>query len=140
MVYKILVCGGRQYGRKWDYVNQRWSIDIAIVRRQYRFLINMCRTIGEDEYLIIHGAADGADSIAAGFVRYMNKYPDDCFKVFEDPWPADWKEHKRAAGPIRNRLMLTQNPKLVISMPGGVGTADMIRISKKAGVPVYEVK
>lgn len=56
-------------------------------------------------------------------------------------YEADWDAHKKAAGPIRNKKMLTESqPHVIIAFKGGNGTAHMIKISKEAGVPVYEVK
>lgn len=41
---------------------------------------------------------------------------------------ADWTTHGRAAGPVRNRVMLeTFQPDLVVAFPGGRGTADCVR-------------
>ena len=54
---------------------------------------------------------------------------------------ADWATNGKAAGPIRNRKMLTEGrPDLVVAFPGGRGTADMIAQSKAAGVRVVEVR
>jgi hypothetical protein len=50
---------------------------------------------------------------------------------------AAWHEHGRGAGPIRNRQMLEEGrPDLVVAFPGGHGTAGMIKLALKAGVPV----
>jgi hypothetical protein len=58
------------------------------------------------------------------------------FRIF----PANWKKHGRAAGPMRNQQMLDEGkPDLVIAFPGGSGTADMVRRAKAAGVPVETV-
>lgn len=47
----------------------------------------------------------------------------------------------KAAGPIRNQHMIdTAKPDLVVSFPGGAGTADMVRRAKAAGVRVIEVE
>ena len=53
---------------------------------------------------------------------------------------ADWLRHGHAAGPIRNQAMLDKYaPDLVVAFPGGRGTADMVRRSRKAGVDVAEI-
>jgi hypothetical protein len=67
--------------------------------------------------------------------RWANErgYP---VKTFE----ADWAEHGRSAGPIRNGRMIKEGqPDVVISFLGGAGTANMVKQSQKAGVPVFEV-
>lgn len=40
---------------------------------------------------------------------------------------------------IRNKIMLEQEPDIVIAFPGGAGTENMITISRQAGVPVFIV-
>lgn len=50
--------------------------------------------------------------------------------------PADWGRYGKAAGPIRNQEMLESGIDLVIALPGGRGTADMVRRAEGAGVPV----
>ena len=53
---------------------------------------------------------------------------------------ADWDTHGKAAGPIRNEKMLRDyTPQGVVAFPGGRGTAHMVSIAKKAGVPVIVV-
>ena len=54
--------------------------------------------------------------------------------------PAQWGKFGDAAGPIRNAKMLEEELDLVVAFPGGAGTADMVRRSKKAGFKVMEVK
>ena len=52
-------------------------------------------------------------------------------------YPANWKKHGRAAGPIRNKQMLEEaKPDLVIAFPGGAGTANMVKQAREAGVKV----
>jgi len=54
---------------------------------------------------------------------------------------ANWKLHGRAAGPLRNmRLLSMGQPDLVISLPGGAGTADMVSRAISAGVPVRRIQ
>ena len=79
----------------------------------------------------MHGAAMGADSMAgqcawdAGFT--VRSYP------------AQWDLHGKAAGPIRNRLMLAQHPDIVLAFHADInsskGTKDMIRVAEAANIP-----
>jgi hypothetical protein len=121
--FRILVCGGRSYDDR---------------TRLFRFMDRVLETIGgtgetqRRDVVIIHGAARGADTLADDYARERE------LRVIR--YPADWKTHGRGAGPIRNKLMLTESPHVIIAFEGGNGTADMIRQGKKAGVPVYEVK
>jgi hypothetical protein len=88
---------------------------------------------------LIHGAARGADSIADAI--------GDLFQMEIEKFPADWKGHGRAAGPIRNKLMLTEGkPDVVWAFKDGFdhsmatgGTENMVRIAKEAGIPTYIV-
>lgn len=83
---------------------------------------------------IINGAARGADSASTDWA--VTNYAK--FKEYE----ADWNRHKKAAGAIRNQLMLdSERPiDLVVAFPGNKGTADMVRRARKEGIEVYEVK
>lgn len=92
--------------------------------------------------VIIHGAAPGAD-------RYADKWAKANGKVKgEDllPFPADWDLHGRAAGPIRNREMLSEGQPHVVwafvdkPLIETVGTKDMIDIASTGGVPCYVVE
>lgn len=84
--------------------------------------------------IVIHGAARGVDSIAdlvainLGFER--------------KPYPADWNKYGKAAGIIRNRQMLQENPNidLVLAFHEHIeeskGTKNMIEIAKMARIEV----
>lgn len=109
---RVLVCGGRDYHDS-DHI---WGVlyDIPGIT------------------CIIHGGADGADRQAMIFAQ-TNGFRHAVFQ-------ADWHTHGRAAGPIRNQRMLDEGkPDLVVAFPGGKGTADMVRRSKAAGIPVREI-
>ena len=105
--------------------------------RHYEDGVTLFRVLGEIHTsrgisLLIRGDASGADRLAGEWAD-INDVPVEAF-------PADWKQHGRAAGPIRNREMLARKPNLVIAFPGGRGTADMVRQAKSAGIPVMEEK
>jgi hypothetical protein len=55
-------------------------------------------------------------------------------------YPAKWHTYGKAAGPIRNREMLKENPELVIAFHDDIknskGTKDMVTIAQKAGITV----
>ena len=66
------------------------------------------------------------------------------FKV--ETFPADWPGHGKAAGPIRNKLMLAQRPHLVVAFKDEFdhtltrgGTENMVRIAREAGVKTMVV-
>jgi len=61
--------------------------------------------------------------------------------IFYERFKADWETHGRAAGPIRNKRMLTEfKPDLVLAFPGGKGTADCVKQARAMGIEVREVK
>lgn len=108
---RVLVTGGRNYN------------DFSAVRRALD-------AIRKDSGIaqLIHGGATGADAMAAEWA--------DFYGVEAVCVPADWKQHGPAAGPIRNRAMLTYQPDVVVAFPGGRGTADMIRQAERAGIRI----
>jgi hypothetical protein len=119
--FRILVCGGRDYD---DRERLFGVLDKAL----------SAATLAERTFVLIHGNARGADKLSHEWATARQV---DDVRVY----PADWNTHKKAAGPIRNRLMLKDGkPHAIVAFKGGLGTADMIAIGKKAGVPVYEVK
>ncbi len=79
---------------------------------------------------VIHGGAKGADEIAASCAVELG------FHV--ETYLADWERYGRAAGPIRNRVMLrVGRPDRVFAFfLGTLGTADLLRQARAAGVPV----
>lgn len=111
---RVLVCGGREFaGGDWLF---------AVLGRIHRKRTITC---------VIHGAARGADTLADRWAQ--SEWIDRM--VF----PAQWRTHGKAAGPIRNQQMLDEGkPDVVVAFPGGRGTAHMVKIAREAGVPVYE--
>lgn len=108
---RVLVCGGRNY-------RQQSSVDMvldALPRPS----------------VIIHGAARGADTLAAKWAANRG--------IPTEAYPADWDAYGNNAGGMRNTQMLQQGrPHVVVAFPGGTGTANMIRQSRHAGIPVIE--
>jgi YspA, cpYpsA-related SLOG family len=114
---RVLVCGGRHY-------DDRKKMD-----RVLRFIDTHKGPIKT----LIHGAARGADSLAAAWAKDTGL--DEFGEVLA--FPADWNKHGVAAGPIRNlEMLLDGKPDLVVAFPGGNGTKNMIHLARKYGVPV----
>lgn len=110
-----LVCGGRHY-------NDRRKAHIELDRLAANRRVTT----------VITGGAPGADALAAEWAESR------C--VEHIVFPADWKRHGRAAGPIRNQRMLDEGqPSLVVAFPGGAGTSDMARRARAAGIQVLTV-
>jgi hypothetical protein len=111
----ILVCGGRTYNNK---------------EKIYEVL----SSIHKDKSItvLIHGAAKGVDTIAGYWARENN--------IKEKQYPALWNTYGKAAGVIRNQEMLDEEDiDLLVSFPGGKGTADMKKRAKYKGVEIKEV-
>lgn len=117
---KILVCGGRAYAN-------REAVEIAL--SPYRPKPGDRST----EHVIIHGGAEGADTLADDWARkWVLKR-----KVYRP----DWKKHGKAAGPLRNARMIAEaKPDICIAFPGGRGTADCVSKARAAGIEVIEVR
>ena len=81
---------------------------------------------------ILQGGAPGADRLASIWASNRNVTCIEC--------PADWQRHGAAAGPIRNAVMLRQEPDLVVAFPGGAGTRDMVKRAQRARIPVMQIE
>jgi hypothetical protein len=111
----VLVTGGRDYtdiGAVFDCLTK--------LNAQFERLV------------VIHGDADGADSLAYTVCKQAG--------IEQIRVPAAWNRYQRGAGPIRNQLMLTLFPNIdmVLAFPGGTGTADMKERAHKSEIPVIE--
>lgn len=115
---KVIVCGSR---------------DHTPLKLMTKVLEELQQTYG-DELLVITGGCKGVDKCA----ELVCKRRGIACKVF----PANWKRHGRAAGPIRNKQMLEQEPNLVLAfhpdLAKSKGTRHMVRISRAADVEVVE--
>ena len=111
---RILVCGSRHFT---DYELLKETLD------------------GFEITTIIEGEARGADRMAREYAERAG--------IPVRAFPAKWEEHGKAAGPIRNKVMLIEGkPDLVIAFrgPNSRGTQNMINQAEKAGIPVYVVE
>jgi len=134
---RLLVCGSRA-----------WS-DEAAVRRE--LVVLLWKTAAPD--VVIHGAAKGADTLAAFWAVMLSSA--DGKGVIVLPFPADWERNGRSAGPRRNARMLAEGKPdrglafgalyRETNIRGGgprgtgwprTGTGDMVRRMLAAGLPV----
>lgn len=113
---KVLICGGRDFN---NFAHVKKVMDEIHSKTPVE--------------LVISGKARGADALGEQWAISKN--------IPIDPYPANWNDHGKAAGPIRNQQMLDEGkPDLVVAFPGGNGTRDMINRSKRANVRVFEVQ
>lgn len=111
----MLVCGGRDF------------LDVGALNETLDALASVVR-VG----LIIEGEAPGADTFAAVWAQTRG--------VDVARYPADWRAHGKAAGPLRNQRMLNEGkPDLVIAFPTARsrGTWDMVSKARYAGIPTW---
>lgn len=113
---RILVTGSRE-----------WS-SVLRMRTIIRGILN---EYGND-VMIVHGDARGADRLAAQIAAYWG--------AKTEAHPADWKQHGKAAGFIRNQQMVNAGADLalaffVVGAPCR-GTRDCQRRAVAAGIPV----
>jgi hypothetical protein len=79
---------------------------------------------------IVSGAAKGADKLGELFAREM-----DLVLISE---PANWEEHGKAAGPIRNLAMAQIADTLIAFWDGeSRGTKNMIETALKKGLEIH---
>jgi hypothetical protein len=98
---KVLVTGGRDYK------------DYGVVAQELAKL---------KPDTIVQGGATGADHLARVWANANN--------VLCVTYPAQWKQHGKKAGYLRNKQMLEEEqPDLVLAFPGGKGTANMVKIA-----------
>lgn len=85
---------------------------------------------GFERVILVHGAARGADSLAAAIWREAG--------LPVEAHPADWDRYGRAAGPVRNTHMVSLGAELCLAFPLGksVGTRHCMRAAEQAGIPV----
>lgn len=118
---RVIVTGGRNYQHKhkvWNTLNQ---------------LDEMLRLSDDRITAVIHGdCPTGADAFASEWCGAAD--------VDEIAFPADWDQHGKAAGPIRNSKLLECGAEICLSFSGGAGTADMTRKAKAAGLKVIEIE
>lgn len=113
---RVLVCGGRNYSEQTllnatlDWIDKQHGITT-----------------------LIEGGASGADALARTWAVLHN--------IPVLTFPAQWTKFGRSAGHKRNVQMLDEGQvELVVAFPGGVGTADMVRLAKAAQLEVFEVE
>lgn len=116
MSLKVLVCGGRAFS-DWELLSRA----MASVNAEPP-------GIG----LVIEGGATGADRMASQWAATRG--------IHYCRVNALWDFHGRAAGPERNKAMLILAPDVVVALPGGSGTADMVKRAQLRGIAVRDFR
>lgn len=77
---------------------------------------------------IVSGGANGVDTLAEAYAREHS--------IALTVFAADWKQHGKAAGPIRNSLIVAEcTHVLALPSPSSTGTLDTIRKAQHAAKP-----
>lgn len=116
--YRVIIAGGRFFN---DYDLLRDKCDSFLQNKQMENII------------IVSGHATGADALG-------EKYAQEKGHALEI-YPADWKRHGRAAGPIRNAQMASIADAIIAFWDGkSRGTKSMIDLANKKGLQVVIVR
>lgn len=117
LILTLMMTGSREYNdpaRLWD----------------------VCTYVKHEVYPItLRGISGGARGADREFEAWCNDHD-----VPHQRYPADWKRHHAAAGPIRNTQMVTEGRPdlgLAFGMVRGSGTEDATEKLKLAGIPVW---
>lgn len=112
---RILVCGSRA----WTDVGR---IEVALA-----WLAKPGVTT------VLHGGAQGADSIAGDIARKMD--------LGVEVFVPDWSLYGKQAGFVRNKKMVETGPDLVLAFVKGEsrGTSDTVTHAREAGIKVLTV-
>lgn len=102
---KTIICGGRAY---------------QMTSRDFDWLDTLPITE------VFSGAQTGADAGGEEWAKYRG--------IPLRRFPADWGQHGKAAGPIRNREMLEAGAQAVVAFPGHIGTHNMCKQAKARGI------
>ena len=108
---RLLICGGRNFN---DYAR----LESCMVQLPYT------------PSIIIEGGARGADRLGRQWAITTG--------LHYATVPALWDVYSKSAGPLRNSAMLLLLPEYCIAMPGGSGTADMVRQCTDLKIPVWQ--
>lgn len=108
---RVLVCGSRF-----------WMNAVAIRSRL---------AVLPADAVVIHGGARGADRLAEAEAKARG--------LTVDPYPADWQRFGPAAGPLRNRKMLTVGrPDVVVAFHNAIwtskGTRNCLKQARRLGI------
>lgn len=89
--------------------------------------------------VVVHGACpSGADALASAWVRSQ-----DVSLVTEERHPADWVRYGKAAGPIRNKAMVSRDADVCLAFfqlgAENKGTQGCVDLAEAAGIPVLRL-
>lgn len=125
---RVLICGGREYALYGEL-----CLILDKLHAEHKFTLVVHGDAGgyKQDHRQRPVAYKGADALAG---RWCEDRGVQQVKV-----PANWTGQDKAAGMLRNQLMLDLiEPELCIGFPGGVGTNAMMYRSHKQGITVID--
>lgn len=95
-----------------------------------KLVYNTLNEYKSKDMMLVLGDATGVDALARQWA-IENKIP---FVVHY----ANWGKYGKAAGPLRNKEMISQ-ANMLLSFPGSRGTVDCTRQAEIAGIPIRRI-
>lgn len=131
---RVLACGGRAYALDIDTSSRH---PICTIKTEEALEIG--RTLAQFKSMnpefteLVEGCAPGADVVCGLWAAFNG--------IILHQVPAEWKQYDSSAGPKRNQRMLDEfKPEIVIAFPGGVGSENMCKKARAAGLlVVYDI-
>jgi len=114
---RIAIVGSRYY-RNYQYVYKKFSEILKDLE------------IDSKDVIIVSGGASGVDTTAKKIAKNIHSSSNNLVNYKE--YNADWKEYGRAAGPIRNKLIVNESD-IIIAFPYKASreTTNTINLTKK---------
>ena len=113
---KLIFCGSREW-KDFDFI--------------YSVMSTLKQELGA--FIVIEGNASGADILSRAAAKKL--------QLEFHTHPALWAKFGRAAGPIRNTEMLTEQPHGIVAFHNDLskskGTKNMVEQALRTGLPVW---
>lgn len=125
---RIIITGSRYFGS-----GTRTNYDIDLMTRALEQIGVNLRAQGAQTITLVHGAARGADTLAANIGAQLG--------YIIEAHPANWSTYGKRAGTIRNQHMVNLGADVVLGFPIGEsrGTRHCMRTAQLAHIPVINV-
>lgn len=111
--------------------SRTWNDHVPI----WTFLSGLKATNPRAVIRVAHGGAQGADEYGGIAAKLLN--------VEVSVFPANWEQHGKRAGFLRNKQMIEEfQPDVVLAFsehPITKGTAHTVRLAREADIPVYVI-
>jgi len=104
------------------------------------FVFGVLNRLQVSIYAMFVGDATGIDDLASEWALELQRT---CYKYY-----ANWHKYDRAAGPIRNKIMLDaakkyadgcQRDVVLLAFPGGSGTRNCMKQAKEMNIQVLRI-